>query len=149
MFQKKQVEQTQQPDGRLGKLFSYLSTDKSMKKAFIAFGISALLMFLSLIGIYKIVTSPKEFVIIFTLAIIAALVGLAFWNGPQQYMNKIFEKQNILKTAVLFVSMFFSQLEMKISMNCLGAIFRFSWAIICTLNSSLYVNQIHTNLVLC
>ena len=32
------------------------------------------------------------FVIIFTSSIIAALVELCFWNGPQTYMNRIFEK---------------------------------------------------------
>ena len=77
-----------------------------MSRAFMSFGICALLLFVSLINIFSIVTNPASFVIIFTLAIIAALVGLAQWNGPQAYMNKIFEKQNILKTGVLFGSMF-------------------------------------------
>ena len=77
-----------------------------MTRAFMSFGISALLLFVSLINIFSIITNPASFVCIFTMAIIAALVGLAQWNGPQAYMNKIFEKQNIIKTGVLFGSMF-------------------------------------------
>ena len=63
-----------------------------MGYALASFGISILLLFLSVMNILSIVTSPGKFVCIFTLAIIAAITGLAFWNGPQQYMNKIFEK---------------------------------------------------------
>ena len=108
LFQKQQAQQVQPPSGVLGKLFSYLPQEKSMSRAFMSFGICALLLFVSLINIFSIVTNPASFVCIFTLAIIAALVGLAQWNGPQAYMNKIFEKQNIVKTAVLFGSMFFA-----------------------------------------
>jgi len=90
----------------LAKLFSYLPQEKNMTRAFMSFGISALLLFVSLINIFSIITNPASFVCIFTMAIIAALVGLAQWNGPQAYMNKIFEKQNIIKTGVLFGSMF-------------------------------------------
>ena len=61
---------------------------------------------MSLINIFSIVTSPGKFVVIFTFAVIAAIVGLAQWNGPQTYMNRIFEKQNLIKTVVLFSSMF-------------------------------------------
>ena len=53
-----------------------------MGYAFASFGISVLLLFLSVINILSIVTSPGKFVCIFTLAIIAAITGLAFWNGP-------------------------------------------------------------------
>ena len=73
-------------------MFSYLPDNKSYKNAAISFGISFLLMFASLINIFQIVTSPGTFVLIFTSGIIAALVGLCFWNGPQTYMNRIFEK---------------------------------------------------------
>ena len=77
-----------------------------MGKAFMSFGICALLLFVSLVNIFSIVTSPGKFVCIFTMAVIAAIVGLAQWNGPQQYMNKIFEKVNLVKTVTLFTSMF-------------------------------------------
>ena len=61
---------------------------------------------MSLMNIFSIVTSPGKFVCIFTMAVIAALTGLAFWNGPQTYMNKMFEKVNLVKTVVLLGSMF-------------------------------------------
>lgn len=77
-------------------------------KALISFGVSALLFFVSLMSIFRIVTNPASFVCVFTIAVIAAIVGLAQWNGPQAYMNKIFEKQYIVRTGVLFGSMFFS-----------------------------------------
>ena len=77
-------------------------------KALISFGVSALLMFVSAMSIFRIVTNPAGFVCIFTLAVIAAIVGLAQWNGPQAYMNKIFEKQYIIRTGTLFGSMFFA-----------------------------------------
>ena len=71
-----------------------------------SFGICGLLLFVSLINIFSIVTSPGKFVVIFTMAVLAAIIGLAQWNGPQTYMNRIFEKQNLVKTVVLFGSMF-------------------------------------------
>jgi len=51
-------------------------------KALGAFGISALLLLVSLFNILSIITNPAGFVCIFTMAVIAALVGLAMWNGP-------------------------------------------------------------------
>ena len=89
-------------------MFAYLPDNKSYKNAAICFGLSILFLFASLINIFQIITSPGTFVCIFTTAVICALLGLSFWNGPQTYMNKIFEKQNLVKTVVLFTSMFFS-----------------------------------------
>lgn len=88
------------------KCFSILPDKKEYAKALGAFGISALLFFVSLISIFQIVTNPAKFVCTFTMAVIAALVGLAFWNGPQQYANKIFQKQFLIRTVTLFTSMF-------------------------------------------
>ena len=90
------------------KLFSRLSDKKEFTKAFGAFGICGLLLFVSIMNVFSIVTSPGKFVCIFTMAVIAALVGLAYWNGPQQYMNKMFEKVNLVKTVVLLGSMVLS-----------------------------------------
>ena len=64
-------------------MFSVLPNEKMMSKAFISFGVCALLLLVSLVNIFSIVTNPASFVLIFTMAIIAALVGLAQWNGPQ------------------------------------------------------------------
>ena len=63
-----------------------------MKYAFASFGLCALLMLCALVNIFSIVLSPAKFVLIFTCAVIAGLTGLAFWDGPQVYFNKIFEK---------------------------------------------------------
>ena len=79
-----------------------------MKYAFASFGLSALLFLCALVNIFSIVLSPSKFVLIFTMAVIAGLTGLSFWNGPQVYFNKIFEKQNLVKTVTLFASMFLS-----------------------------------------
>ena len=75
-----------------------------------AFGIAALLFLISLSQIAKIATNPPVFVSIFTLAVLAALTGLALWNGPQDYMNKIFQKKFLLRTVGLFSSMFLALL---------------------------------------
>ena len=66
----------------MASLFSCLPKDKMIKQAFISFSICALLMLISLLNIFSIVTSPGKFVCIFTMAIIACIVGLAQWNGP-------------------------------------------------------------------
>ena len=87
-------------------MFSVLSDEKSYTRGFMAFGICAILLLISLMNIFSIVIAPAQFVCTFTMAVIAALTGLAFMNGPQQYMNKIFEKQNLVKTVTLFASMF-------------------------------------------
>merc|ERR1712226_1386709 len=63
------------------------------------------MLFLAVFSIFSIVTNPAKFVLIFTLAVIFAIAGLAFWSGPQQYMNKIFQKQFLVRTVVLFGSM--------------------------------------------
>lgn len=44
----------------------------------------------------------------FTIAIVVALTALAFWNGPQVYALKITSKENVAKTALLFIAMFCS-----------------------------------------
>ena len=74
-------------------------------KAFVAFGISALLFLMSIVSIFKIVTNPSSFVLTFTLAALATLVGLAYWNGPQDYIIKIFQKKHLIQTIGLFGSM--------------------------------------------
>ena len=98
-----------EPTGFLAtKVFSRLPEHKSVSNAGIAFAIAALLLFVDFISIFSIVTSPGKFTVIFTLTIIALLVGLCHWNGPQAYMNKMFEKENMVKTLTLLGSMFCS-----------------------------------------
>ena len=108
IFQRQQAQTLNRPLTTTEKIFSCLPDKKEYTKAFGAFGICFLLLFVSIMNIFSIVTSPGKFVCIFTMAVIAALVGLAFWNGPQQYMNKMFEKVNLVKTVVLLGSMILS-----------------------------------------
>ena len=44
----------------------------------------------------------------FTIAIIVALTANAFWHGPQAYALKMVAKENLGKTALLFIAMFCS-----------------------------------------
>ena len=82
-----------------------LPEETNYTKALMCFGVCLLLMFLSLTTIFRIVTNPASFVLVFTMAVISGLAGLALWNGPQAYARKLFEKQNIIKTSILFGSM--------------------------------------------
>lgn len=68
---------------RAEKIFQYLPKEKYYMKALIAFALCVLFLFTSLISIFSIVTNPAKFVVIFNLAVISGLVGLALWNGPQ------------------------------------------------------------------
>jgi len=89
-------------------VFSHLPEHKSVSNAAIAFAISGLLAMVCVFSIFSVVTSPGKFTCIFSMTIIALLTGLAHWNGPQAYMNKMFEKQNMVKTLTLLGSMFCS-----------------------------------------
>ena len=60
---------------------------------------------------------------VFTIAVIAGLNGLAQWNGPQAYMTKLFEKQNLVKTWTLFGSMLGSLWFSLVSSNYLMSLF--------------------------
>ena len=89
----------------MGKVFSILPKEPNYKFAFISFAICGLMLLASIINVFTIVLSPGKFVCIFTFAVLSGLSGLAFWNGPQVYMNKIFEKQYLVRTSTLFISM--------------------------------------------
>jgi cytochrome bd-type quinol oxidase subunit 2 len=46
---------------------------------------------------------------LFTLAVLSTIAGLAFINGPMQYVKKITnDRKNLINSAVLFGSMIFS-----------------------------------------
>ena len=86
-------------------MFSILPKDPNYKYAFISFAVCGLMLLASIINVFTIVLSPAKFVCIFTFSVLSGLMGLAWWNGPQVYMNKIFEKQYLVRTVTLFVSM--------------------------------------------
>ena len=93
IFQRQQADQlNSQPKTCLSKIFAYLPAKPNVKYALISFGVCGLLLFASLVNIFSIILAPASFVTMFTLASLSGLTGLSFWNGPQVYMNKIFEK---------------------------------------------------------
>ena len=51
-------------------------------KAFIAFAVAALFIMLSVFTLPTIIFSPQRFTMLFTIAMIALIIGLAFINGP-------------------------------------------------------------------
>ena len=76
-FKKTETESQPEETGPFSKFFECLPEEKSISNAFVAFGISGLLIFVSIFQIFSIITNPGKFVVIFTMAVIALLVGLA------------------------------------------------------------------------
>lgn len=89
-------------------IFNAVNNQSSYTNAFIAFGMGALLLLFALFSLPYIVISPQNFTIFFTLSMLALLVGLAYMNGPQQYLKKLTQRQNLLQTSVLVLSIVFS-----------------------------------------
>lgn len=85
-----------------------LPTEKSVFKAVICFIGSGLLTIHLFFDILEIVTYPEIFVLFFTLDIISVIVGMAFWKGPADYFDMMFDEQHSTKTWVLLVSMVLS-----------------------------------------
>ena len=75
-----------------------------MKRTCIFALIGAAFLFLSLISIVSVITSPGYFSILFTIALLSMLASLAFWSGPRAYVHRMFEADNRTKTYVLFGS---------------------------------------------
>lgn len=78
-------------------------------KAIIAFAACAVFLLLAVVTLPTIIFSPQRFTMLFTLAVLSLIAGLAFLNGPLTYVKKITsDKRNLYATAVLFASMIFS-----------------------------------------
>ena len=77
-------------------------------KAFISFAICAFLMTVSLMNIPTLIITPQVFTLFFTLAMVSALFGLAFLNGPANYVAKMSQSKNIVASVALLISIILS-----------------------------------------
>jgi hypothetical protein len=75
-------------------IFSWIDNTKSYTKAFVALAIGALLLLFAIFSIPTLIISPSKFTLFFTLSMGSLLTGLAFFNGPRTYLNKLFDKKN-------------------------------------------------------
>jgi hypothetical protein len=78
-------------------------------KAIVAFAACAIFLLLAVVSLPTIIFSPQRFTLLFTLAVISLVTGLAFLNGPLSYVKKITsDKKNLYASSVLVASMIFS-----------------------------------------
>lgn len=78
-------------------------------KAIIAFAACAVFLLLAVVTLPTIIFSPQRFTMLFTLAVVSLIFGLAFLNGPLTYVKKITsDKRNLYASCVLICSMIFS-----------------------------------------
>lgn len=78
-------------------------------KAIVSFAACAVFLLLAVVSLPTIIFSPQKFTMLFTLAVVSLIVGLAFLNGPLTYIKKITsDKKNVYASMVLILSMIFS-----------------------------------------
>ena len=78
-------------------------------KAIIAFAACAVFLLLAVVTLPTIIFSPQRFTMLFTLAVVSLIFGLAFLNGPLTYVKKMTsDKRNLYASCVLICSMIFS-----------------------------------------
>eukprot|EP00347_Sterkiella_histriomuscorum_P008562 403344619 len=77
-------------------------------KAFICFAICAFFFMMALLNIPSLILAPQMFNLFFTIAMISAIAGLAFMNGPVVYARKMGESKNIVASTVLIISIVMS-----------------------------------------
>ena len=70
--------------------------------------IGALFLLFTIFSLPTLIISPSKFTLFFTLAMIAMLTALAFFNGPRTYLNKLCDEKNRIKTGVLVGSIVLS-----------------------------------------
>ena len=86
-------------------IISRLNNQRDYPKAFICFAISGLSFLMSVLNLPSIVLAPSFFTFLFTLSMITLVFGLAFLNGPANYLKKLTDdKKNMFNTFVLAVS---------------------------------------------
>ena len=90
-------------------ILSKMSDRSDYIKAVVAFAACAVFLLLAVVTLPTIIFSPQRFTMLFSLAVLSLIAGLAFLNGPLTYVKKITsDKRNLYATGVLFVSMIFS-----------------------------------------
>jgi hypothetical protein len=77
-------------------------------KAIISFAVSAFFLMMAFLCLPTVIISPQKFTMMFTIAAISMLIGLAFFNGPANYIVKLTERKNIIATCSLIGSMILS-----------------------------------------
>jgi len=84
-------------------------------KAFIGFAICGLFLLLALFNLPSLVLAPRIFTFLFTSAMVSLLAGIAFYNGPQQYLSRLSQRRNIAAsvalTASIVLSLYFSVIQ--------------------------------------
>mmetsp|Transcript_38643 Transcript_38643/g.37001 ORF Transcript_38643/g.37001 Transcript_38643/m.37001 type:complete len:160 (-) Transcript_38643:52-531(-) len=88
--------------------FNNVSNKKNYIVGVVAFMIAGLFLLMSLLSLPMLIVSPTKFTLLFTISMIATLVGLAFMNGPQSYLKKLTIKKNRIATGVLLGSILLS-----------------------------------------
>lgn len=79
-----------------------------MTKAFISFGVAAFFLLMAVFNLPALVLSPQMFCLMFTIAMISAIVGIAFMNGPSEYAKKLTLRINIIASVVMMGSIILS-----------------------------------------
>lgn len=77
-------------------VFNSVDNKANYTRAFVAFGIGALLLLFSIFSLPTIILSPQKFTMFFTFSMISFLVGLAYMNGPQTYLKKLTAKKSLV-----------------------------------------------------
>lgn len=77
-------------------------------KAFICFAVSAFFLMMSILNLPSLILAPQMFNLFFTLAMVGAIGGLAFMNGPLVYARKLGESKNLIATCVMLISIIMS-----------------------------------------
>jgi hypothetical protein len=83
-------------------------TQTDYTKAFVCFAISGFFILLAVFNLPALVLSPQIFNFFFTVAMLSLLVGIAFFNGPARYMEKLTSKGNVFATVLLLSSIVMS-----------------------------------------
>ena len=77
-------------------------------KAFVAFAVSGVFLLLAVLCLPTVIIGPQKFTSCFTISMLALLFGLAFMNGPANYVRKLASPKNAIASVTLFVSIVLS-----------------------------------------
>ena len=90
-------------------ILSKMSDRADYTKAVVAFAACALFLLLAVFSLPTIIFAPQKFTLLFTLAVLSLVFGLAFLQGPQAYLRKLTDsRKNLVASAVLTGSMVLS-----------------------------------------
>ncbi|CDW78590.1 sft2-like domain-containing protein [Stylonychia lemnae] len=81
---------------------------RNMTKAFVSFAVAGFFLLMALFNLPSLVLAPQMFSLMFTIAMISAIVGIAFMNGPSEYAKKLTLRINIIASVVMMASIILS-----------------------------------------